>query len=190
MEDPCIRTLFGVLCHPKSHVDDAGKLNIVRLILEEAALQSIVGPVIRSSLIDDRRFKFNGTGILAAITSSICSLLGAPETRPQGEQLFKQLAFTEVHRKSTVLIWDLGEWIRTHSDALTGVISVDSIWMQSFHDSMTEIFNMCATNDPLRTAWNRIGYPGRPGDVFSDPFLDIGAFFGQACKYDSWDDHW
>ncbi|EJD51509.1 hypothetical protein AURDEDRAFT_149724 [Auricularia subglabra TFB-10046 SS5] len=154
-----------------------GKLKIIRLILDEVVLPKIVGVTCHID-DDDRR---DGTGILAEITSSVGGMIADATSFHDGVQLFAKLALAEGKgRNNETVIWDLGEWTRKRAPALFEHYPSARTSMQDFHNAMAAIYPLCASSSELRAHWDRIGYPGRPSDIFTDPFLEVGAFFATA----------
>ncbi|EJD51504.1 hypothetical protein AURDEDRAFT_120832 [Auricularia subglabra TFB-10046 SS5] len=198
-EDLCIEFLFDRLCSPQSPLGDTGKLDIIRLVLEESAILTFLS---RTDYYFEETFARRGIAILGTIIRHLGRLLGENRAIPHGEQLFRNLAFSEATGQNNQSItWDLGEWIRTDAPTLLDYFPSLTTVMQDFHDAMAAIYPLCSGSTELRSHWDRIGYPGRPGDTvsttplpaalfshvvnqFSDPFLDVGLFFTMAAFSD------
>ncbi|EJD51481.1 hypothetical protein AURDEDRAFT_120819 [Auricularia subglabra TFB-10046 SS5] len=171
--------LFAQLCHVPGALRQEGKLEIIRLILDEAALLKIVGETSYVAFNDES--VRHGIGILAEITSSVSRLIGDATSFDDGVQLFAKLAFAEAKgQNNETVTWDLGEWTRTLAHALIENYPSAATSMQDFHNAVVAIYPLCAGSSELRAHWDRIDYPGRPGDIFTDPFLDVGEFFANA----------
>ncbi|EJD51513.1 hypothetical protein AURDEDRAFT_159246 [Auricularia subglabra TFB-10046 SS5] len=178
-EPSCIEFLFAQLCCPQSLLGESGTHDATRLLLEASALFKIVGMPWFFGCTDD--VVNRGTAILATTIRHVGRLLNSAETIRYGEPLFKQLAFSEAKRKTgEPRTWDLGEWIRTQAPGILECYPSSTTAMQDIHDALSAIYPLCADSKELRACWDRIGYPGRPGDIFTDPFLDVGAFFNSA----------
>ncbi|EJD51508.1 hypothetical protein AURDEDRAFT_159242 [Auricularia subglabra TFB-10046 SS5] len=175
----CIEFLFAQLCCPQSLLGESGTLDVTRLLLERSAIRKIAGVHGYFGYSDD--VASHATAILATTINHVGRLLNSAKTISDGEQLFKQSAFSEVNRKTDEpIIWDLGEWIRTQAPDILENCPSSATAMQDIHDTLSGIYPLCADRKELRACWDRIGYPGRPGDIFTYPFLDIGAFFTSA----------
>lgn len=177
-EEKSVAFLFGYLCQPSSPSipDSDGKLRVIRLILETGALLRIVG-MPEYLNYDDNDIQY-GLGVLTAIITDLGRRLREGATDREWEQLFQALAYTDVKGENGASrTWDLGVWLRTQSFKILKDYYASATSMQSVHDALVEIYPLCDANHELRAQWDRIGYPGRPGDIFSDPFLDVGAFF-------------
>ncbi|EJD51515.1 hypothetical protein AURDEDRAFT_120836 [Auricularia subglabra TFB-10046 SS5] len=158
-----------------SRLNAGEKACIIRLILEQTALPQITAHGRRLSVPVGRETIGYGIRILETITSYVRQLLEGESTVLQGRTLFGLLATSEVKRGSGyAAIWDLGLWLRgLRPDLVPGATQS----LQQFHEEMTAIYALRLRSRPITEYWERIGYPGRPGDIFSDPFLDISAFF-------------
>ncbi|EJD51511.1 hypothetical protein AURDEDRAFT_111694 [Auricularia subglabra TFB-10046 SS5] len=173
-----IHVLFAHLCHLPRALRQQEKLEIIRLILDEVVLLKIVG-VTPYPIYDE--YAGHGAGILAEITSSVGRLIGDATSFHDGVKLFGKLAFAEGKGQNNgTVTWDLGDWTRTRAPALIEDTPDVGTSMVVFHNAMTAIYPLCAGSSELLAHWDRIGYPGRPGDVFTDPFLEVGAFFANA----------
>ncbi|EJD51502.1 hypothetical protein AURDEDRAFT_149722 [Auricularia subglabra TFB-10046 SS5] len=176
LENWCIEFLFAQLCRPESLLSKDEHSNVIHLVLEESALLRIVG--ILPYFGYDENMVSCGVAILESVLTYIGRLLGDARTLHYGDWLFAKAVFSEPG--GTVATWDLGEWIRNRAPEILRLRPSSTAAIQGIHDALTAIYPLCAENDELRALWDRIDYPGRPGDIFTDPFLDLGAFFSSA----------
>ncbi|EJD51476.1 hypothetical protein AURDEDRAFT_159207 [Auricularia subglabra TFB-10046 SS5] len=180
LENWCIEFLFARLCRPESLLSKEEYSNVIHLVVEESALLRIVG--ILHYFVYDEDLVSRGAAILQSILTYIGRLLGDARTLHYGDRLFAKVVFSE--HGGTVAdepaTWDLGDWMRNRAPEMLRFCPSSTAAIQGIHDALTAIYPLCAGNNKLRALWDRIGYPGRPGDIFTDPFLDVGAFFTSA----------
>ncbi|EJD36749.1 hypothetical protein AURDEDRAFT_129877 [Auricularia subglabra TFB-10046 SS5] len=160
-----------------SLLDNDERNDVIRLALEESALTGITLATSHTDEPDPKTI----VETAAAIIRHISHLLRDVDYAQEGEKLFGLLARVEAKPTEGInLPWDLGEWIRNSAPSILEWYPDAGTAFQEFHEEMVAIYPMCARRSTVAAHWDRIGYPGRPGDTLSDPFLRLGAFFENA----------
>ncbi|EJD51457.1 hypothetical protein AURDEDRAFT_159189 [Auricularia subglabra TFB-10046 SS5] len=122
-----------------------------------------------------------GVSIVAEIARHIVCLLGDARMARSGEMLFELLAFSEAKlAEGGTSTWNLGNWIWNIAPYIRREYSDTTTAFKNFHEAMIDIYALRSKSSAVAVVWDSIGYPGRPGDTFSDPFLRLGAFFKNA----------
>lgn len=174
-----VRALTIQLCHPQTVLLEREQLAVVRIILDELSLSPITTSPLFS--IDDGALA-GGIAVLAMIVRCVGRRLSDANTCTDGAHLLRQLVYAEAKgARGETVSWDLGKWIDTSAPEYVEKSMSIATAMQEVHDAMAdELYPQCAASSELRALWERIGYTGRPDDVFSDPFLSVGAFLMMA----------